>query len=141
MISFMIQQVLFQNLSPKISEIGNVFYNFALPVKPGFTGNIGKPVLPVFYQFLPVQFLNPCPDNTDSGFLLQPPFFFRLRKSNAVTPPLQLQCSVLLARSPSLICPTAQKEIGFKGRDHHVSREMRSGGFVCRAASLGLPRA
>ena len=45
----MIQQVLFQNSSPNISEIGHFFYNFALPVKPGFTGNIGKPA----YRFLP----------------------------------------------------------------------------------------
>ena len=47
----MILQVLFQNFSPKIGEIGIFFYNFSLPVKPGFTGNIGKPVLPVFTSF------------------------------------------------------------------------------------------
>ena len=40
MISFMIQQVLFQNSSPNISEIGHFFYNFALPVKPGFTRGV-----------------------------------------------------------------------------------------------------
>ena len=47
----MIQQVLFQNFSPKIGEIGIFIYNLSLPVKPGFTGNIGKPVLPVFTRF------------------------------------------------------------------------------------------
>ena len=56
MISFMIQQVLFQNFSPKIGEIGIFFYNFSLPVKPGFTGYIGKPVLPVFTSFYRYKF-------------------------------------------------------------------------------------
>ena len=47
----MIQRVLIQNFSPKISDIGNIFYNFALPVK------LGLPVKSVnhFYRFLPVS--------------------------------------------------------------------------------------